>query len=76
MYELYNDLPFLPEKKKLKNAKKLVFNFHDENDDVIHITNLKQILNHGLVLKKVYKVIKFNQEDWLKRYTDMNTKPR
>ena len=76
MYELHNDLPFLPEKKKLKNAKKLVFNFHDENDDVIHITNLKQILNHGLVLKKVYKVIKFNQEDWLKRYTDMNTKPR
>ena len=30
-------------------------------DYVIHIRNLKQALNHGLVLKKIHKVIKFNQ---------------
>ena len=34
---------------------------------------LKQALNHGLVLKKVHRVIKFNQEAWLKPYIDMNT---
>ena len=28
----------------------------------IHIQHLKQALNHELVLKKVHKVIKFNQE--------------
>ena len=26
-----------------------------------HIRNLKQALNHGLVLEKVHRVIKFNQ---------------
>ena len=35
--------------------------------------NLKQALNHGLVFRKVHKVIKFNQNAWLKRYIDMNT---
>ena len=33
----------------------------------------KQILNHGLVLKKVHKMIKYNQNAWLKPYIDMNT---
>ena len=40
---------------------------------VIHIRNLKQALNHGLVFKKAHKIIKFNQKAWLKPYIDMNT---
>ena len=32
----------------------------------IHIKSSKQALNHGLVLKKVHRVIKFNQKAWLK----------
>ena len=30
-------------------------------------------LNNGLVLKKVHRVIKLNQNGWLKPYADMNT---
>ena len=30
------------------------------------IRNLKQALNHGLVWKKVHRVIRFNQKVWLK----------
>ena len=37
---------------------------------------LKQTLNHGLALKKVPRVIQFNQKAWLKPYIDMNTKLR
>ena len=43
---------------------------------VILIRNLKQALNHGLVWKKVHKVMKFNQKAWLKSYIDMNTELR
>ena len=43
---------------------------------MIHTRALKQALNHGLVLKDVHRVIKFNQEAWLKPYINMNTKLR
>ena len=49
---------------------------NDESPYVIHIRNLKQALNHELVLKKVYRVIKFNQNAWLKPYIGMNTNLR
>ena len=39
---------------------------------VVHIRALKQVLNHGLILKKVHKVIQFNKKVWLKPHIDMN----
>ena len=73
LHELHNDLPFLPERMKIKRVEKFVANLHDKTEYVIHMRNLKQALNHGLVLKKVNRVIKFNQNAWLKPYIDMNT---
>ena len=49
---------------------------HDKEEYVISIRNLKPALNHGLVLKQVYIVIKFNQKTWLKLYADMSTELR
>ena len=42
----------------------------------MHINSLKQALNHGLKLKKIHRIIEFNQEAWLKPYIDMNTELR
>ena len=42
----------------------------------MHIKVLKQALNHGLVFKKVHKVIQYNQNDWLKPYINKNNKLR
>ena len=61
LHELHNDLPFLPERMKIEKVEKLVANLHDKTEYVIHIRNLKQALNHGLVLKKVHRVIKVSQ---------------
>ena len=47
---------------KLEKVEKLVVNLHDKTENVIHIRDLKQALNHGLILKKVHRVIKFNQK--------------
>ena len=69
-------ISFLPERMKIKKAEKLVTNLHDKTEYIIHIRNLQQALNHGLILKKVPGVIKFNQKAWLKPYIDMHTKLR
>ena len=39
----------------------------------MQIRNLKQTLNHELVLKKLNRVIKCKEKAWLKSYIDMNT---
>ena len=71
--ELHNDLLFLPERMKLEKVKKIVANLHNKAEYVIHMKNLKQALNYWLVFEKIYRVIKFNQDAWLKAYIDMNT---
>ena len=40
---------------KIKNVDKLVANLHEKAEYVTHKRNLKQALNHGLVLKNVRK---------------------
>ena len=69
-------MPFLPERIKINKTQKLVCNLHDKKKYVVHISILKQALDHGLKLKKVHRVIEFNQEAWLKKYIDMNTELR
>ena len=61
---------------KINKCGKLVCNLNEKNNYVIHIKVLKQALNHGLVLKKVHRVIQFNQEAWLKEYIYDNIKLR
>ena len=61
---------------EVKKCKKLVCNLFNKKKYVAHINSLKQALNHGLKFKKIHRVIKFNQKEWLKPYIDMNTKLR
>ena len=57
---------------KFEKFKKLVTNLHDKTKYDIHIRNL----NHGVILKKVHRVIEFNQKARLKSYIDINTKQK
>ena len=71
LHERYSDLQFCPEKKKIKKVEKLVANLHDKSEYVVHMVNLKQALNHGLVFKKNHRMSKLNQNAWLKPYIDI-----
>ena len=57
LHELHNDLPFLSKRMKIVKVEKLVANLHDKTEYIIHIMNLKQTVNHGLVLKKLHRII-------------------
>ena len=55
---------------KIKQVEKLVTNLYDKTEYMIYIRNLKQILYLGLVLEKSHRVIKFNQNAWIKPYIE------
>ena len=76
LHELHSDLPFLSERMEVNKCKKPVCNLFNKKKYVAHTNILKQALNHGLKLKKIHRVIEFNQEAWLKPYIDMNTELR
>ena len=59
LFGSHKELPFLPERRKLEKVEKLVCSIEDKEKYVIHIRALKQALNHGLKLKKVHRIIKF-----------------
>ena len=41
-----------------------------------YVVHIMYALNHGLILKKVHRVIQFYQKAWLKPYVDLNTELR
>ena len=70
LQNLHSDLPFLLERM---NTKKLVCNLNDKKNYIVRINVLKQALDNGLKLRKVHRIIEFEQEAWLKEYIDVNT---
>ena len=76
IFNLYKYLPPLPERKKIGKCNKLVCTIQDKENYVHHIRVLKQELIRGLILKKIHRVIQFNQKAWLKPNIDMNSELR
>jgi hypothetical protein len=61
--------------RKYKDVK-LMSTFHDKIEYVCHIRNLQLYLSLGLVLKKVHRILEFNQDYVLKPYIEQTTKAR
>ena len=61
---------------KVNKCYKLVCNLFNKKKYITHINSLKEALNHGLMFKKIHRVIEFNKKEWLKPYIDMNTELR
>ena len=51
-HKLHSELPFLPERIKINKCNKFACTVQDKEIYVVYIRALKQVLNHGLILKK------------------------
>ena len=76
LHENHNELPFLAERMKIGREEKLVPNLKDKKGYVVHIKALNQALKQNLRLKKVHRVIEFQQSKWMKAYIMLNTRLR
>ena len=65
VYKTFNMIP--------EPNNKLIATVQDKNKYIVHISTLKQALQHGLRSKKVYRVMEFIQSAWLEPYIRMNT---
>ena len=58
------------------NTEKLLLTLEDKEKYVVHYSNLQFYLRQGMRLKKVHRVIEFDQEPWMEPYIRMNTEFR
>ena len=57
-------------------VSKLIPTIRDKKEYVLHYRNLQLYLDLGLKIKKVHRVLEFDQSPWLKQYIDFNTEKR
>ena len=61
---------------KPPNSEKLLLTLEDKSNYVVHYRNLQFYLKQGLKLKRVHRVLEFEQECWMEPYIRMNTEFR
>lgn len=80
LHDLHTDYPLCAEHMIPPNPEskhmKLILNLFDKEKYVLHYRTLKLVLKNGMRLKKVGRILKFRQSQWLKPYISLNTNER
>ena len=57
-------------------TKKLICDWSDKKNYLVHYRILKFYLRHGMIVDKVHNIISFKQSRWLEKYMNINTQKR
>ena len=66
----------LLENKSMINITKLVPNLMDKNKYIVHYKNLMLYLSLGMKLKRIHRVLEFDEKPWMEPYIRLNTEMR
>ena len=58
------------------STKKLICDWSDKKNYLIHYRMLKFYIRHGMIIDKVHNIISFKQSRWLEKYISFNTQKR
>ena len=61
---------------KFSKIEKLVPNFYDKKEYVLHIRNLQLYISLGMRCTKIHRILEFTQSRWLAPYIEKNTQLR
>ncbi|KFM71739.1 hypothetical protein X975_17934, partial [Stegodyphus mimosarum] len=75
IHDAHSDLPLAPVNIVPPDSreKRLNLTLEPKIRYVLHFKALKQYIALGMVLKKIHRVLKFEQSEWLKPYINLNT---
>ena len=57
-------------------TKKLICDWSDKKNYLVHYRMLKFYIRHGMIVDKVHNIISFRQSKWLEKYLNCNTQKR
>ena len=69
-------LEVMGETRQYSHGKKLIQTLADKNNYTLHYLTLKLYVSLGMKVKKVHRVLKFRQSQWLQPYMELNTQKR
>ena len=74
----YNDNDYMKQIKPEKYVKsmKLICDWTDKKNYLVHYRMLKFYVRHGMVVDKIHEIISFKQSNWLEKYINFNTQKR
>ena len=62
--------------RHLEKTPKLLTTLYDKQKYILHINNLKQVLEQGLKITRIHRVVSFHHEEFMRPYIELNENKR
>ena len=72
----YNEYMNSIKPENYTKSKKLICDWTDKKNYLVHYRMLKFYVRHGMVVEKIHEIISFKQSKWLESYISVNTQKR
>ena len=72
LHDPHNECPLAVESVEVDGVRKLIPNLYDKEKYVVHHEALRCYLENGMVLKKIYLGISYEERDFMKEFIEID----